>query len=71
MTCVECRKNRDDQMKELLCDNKKNCEEAYQDGYNQALEDFVKKCDEAKYIMFEQYTVDMRDIREIKKELTK
>lgn len=40
MTCVECRKNRADQMKELLCDNKKNCEEAYQDGYNQALEDF-------------------------------
>lgn len=39
--------------------------------YNKALDDFVKMCDEAKYIMFEQYTVDMRDIREFKKELSK
>lgn len=41
------------------------------DSYNQALEDFVKMCDEAKYIMFKQYTVDMRDIREIKERLKK
>lgn len=43
MTCVECRKNRADQMKELLCDNKEKCREAYQAGYNQALEDFANK----------------------------
>ncbi|MCQ2211270.1 MAG: hypothetical protein MJZ34_13380 [Paludibacteraceae bacterium] len=39
MTCVECRAIRADQMKEFFCDNKENCREAYQNGYNQALED--------------------------------
>lgn len=43
MTCVECRKNRDDLMKELHYENMKKCEEAYQDGYNQALEDLCNK----------------------------
>lgn len=39
MTCVECRKNRADQMKELLRDNKKNCEEAYNKGRAEAIDE--------------------------------
>lgn len=42
MTCVECRAIRADQMKELFYENKENCREAYQDGYNQALEDAIE-----------------------------
>lgn len=57
--------------KEHFIKVERNCDTCEREIYNEALEDFVNKCDEAKYIMFEQYTVDMRDIREIKKELTK
>lgn len=41
------------------------------DSYNQALEDFVKKCENAKFYHFGQHYVDIRDIREFKKKLTK
>lgn len=40
-------------------------------SYNQALEDFVKKCENAKFYQFGQHYVDIRDIREFKKELSR
>lgn len=41
------------------------------EAYNQALEDLVKKCEKATFYQFGQYYVDMRDVRKIKKELSK
>lgn len=40
-------------------------------SYNQALEDLVKKCENAKFYHFGQHYVDIRDIREFKKELSR
>ena len=39
-------------------------------AHNKALEDLVKKCENAKLYHFGQQYVDIRDIREFKKELT-
>lgn len=44
MTCVECRAIRAEQMKELLCDNKENCREAYDKGYQQGRADAIDEC---------------------------
>lgn len=59
MTCVECRKNRYDQMKELYYENEENCRESYQDGYNQALEDIENKAQEFKFKHIEEYGVEI------------
>lgn len=56
---------------ELVEDFKELHPRAYARIYNQALEDFVEKCEKATFYQFGQHYVDMRDIREFKKELSK
>lgn len=67
---VECKVIRANQMEKLLRENKENCREAYQDGYNKALEDFA---DELKWLFSMYYTgsLNSKDIDDIVKDLKK
>ena len=44
-------------------------EQISKERYNQALDDLVKKCEKAVFYYYRQKYVDIRDIRELAKEL--